>query len=190
VSSGRPEANHVSLAISSWHKGYTLCLCNAVFPSQVAVSFHCQRAAVLVSEPARNSGNIYARFDAASREQVPEIVMRDAVRPYFFACSIKRFLTFTNAKDFCAQRLFERRRRIRSNSSRVGIMGTGALPSSWYGFRSPRTTISPLSNQVRHSTAAASPSRQPVNANPRKKSAQSYEHHAPAWYTASTICKN
>ena len=40
----------------------------AVVLTQVAVGFHTQWAAVLVSKPTRNSGNIDAAFDANGRE--------------------------------------------------------------------------------------------------------------------------
>ncbi len=42
------------------------------------VSLHAQRAAILVSEPARNGWNIYAGFNAAGGEQMAQIVVRDA----------------------------------------------------------------------------------------------------------------
>lgn len=38
---------------------------------QMAVGFHAQRAAVLVTEPTRNGWNIHAAFDTNGREQMP-----------------------------------------------------------------------------------------------------------------------
>lgn len=69
----------------------------------MAVGFHCQAAAVFVPEPARDGRNIYARLDAARREQMPQIVMRDAIGAYFLARTIKRFLAFTDMKDLGIQ---------------------------------------------------------------------------------------
>ena len=82
-------------------KAHALRLCNAVLAPQMPVRFHCQRAAVFVSEPARNGRNIHAAFDAARREQMPQVVMRDAIRADFFARSIKRLLAFADTKYFC-----------------------------------------------------------------------------------------
>ena len=54
------------------HSGerHPLRLRNAMLTSQVAVGFHCERAAVLVAEPAGHRWNINAAFDANGREQM------------------------------------------------------------------------------------------------------------------------
>ena len=49
----------------------------AVFVSQMAVSFHAQRAAVLVSKPARNGRNVHSVFDAAGGKQMALVVVRE-----------------------------------------------------------------------------------------------------------------
>jgi len=46
----------------------------AVFLAQMRVSFHQQRAAVLVSKPAGNGGNVRAVFNAGRGEKVAEAV--------------------------------------------------------------------------------------------------------------------
>ena len=79
---------------------HALRLRNAVLAAQVAIGFHCQCAAVFVSKPARNSWNIDAAFDAARCEQMPQIVMRDAICADLLARAIKRLLAFANAKYF------------------------------------------------------------------------------------------
>src|SRR4030095_3345391 len=97
------KRDDVGLFSRNWRECHTLRLSDAVFAPQVAVGFHCQRAAILVPEPARNGGNIDARLNAAGREQVPEIVMRYAIYPHFFACSIKRLLALFHPKYLCIQ---------------------------------------------------------------------------------------
>src|SRR5262249_37424359 len=73
------ERDHGGLLSCCPREGDALRLCNAMLPSQVAVSFHCQRATVLVPEPAGNSRNVNAGFDTPRCEQVPQIVMSDAI---------------------------------------------------------------------------------------------------------------
>jgi len=82
-----------------------LCLGEPMLAPQVAVGFHCQRAAVFVSKPTGDGWYIHARFDAACRKQMSQIVMRDATRADLFARAIKRLLAFANTKDFRFQRL-------------------------------------------------------------------------------------
>jgi hypothetical protein len=53
-------------------------LCLAVFVSQMPVSFHAQCAAVLMTKPARNRGNIHALLDAAGGKQMAQVVVHDA----------------------------------------------------------------------------------------------------------------
>ena len=50
----------------------------AMLIAQMAVGFHAQRAAVLMSEPARNRWNVHAGLNAACSEQVPQIVVGNA----------------------------------------------------------------------------------------------------------------
>ena len=94
------ECDHVGLLCCDRREGHALRLCDAVLAAQVPVGFHCQRAAVLVSKPARNGRNVHAAFDAARCEQMPQIVMRDAIRADFFARAIKRLLAFADAEYF------------------------------------------------------------------------------------------
>ena len=85
---------------STGAKRHALRLGDAVLASQMPVSFHCQRAAVLVSKPAGDGRNVHAAFDAARSEQVPQVVMCDAIRADLFARAIKRLLAFANSKYF------------------------------------------------------------------------------------------
>ena len=62
---------------------------NAVLAPQVAVRFHCQRASIFVPKPTRNGRNVHAAFDAARRKQMPQIVVRDAIRADFLRGAIK-----------------------------------------------------------------------------------------------------
>jgi hypothetical protein len=100
------EWNNMAIA-NALRRGecHALRLRNAVLAPQMAVGFHCQRAAILVSKPARDSRNIDTAFDAARGEQVPQIVMRNAICADFFARSIKRLLAFADAEYFRIQRL-------------------------------------------------------------------------------------
>src|SRR5207247_8631966 len=66
----------------------------------MSVGFHQERAAVLVSEPPRNGWNIDAALDAAGGEQMPQIVMRDAMGSDFLKSPIKSFLAFANLEHF------------------------------------------------------------------------------------------
>ena len=94
----RRERNHVGSIGSYSRECHPLRLRNAVLTPQVAVRFHRQRPAVFVSEPARNGRNVHAAFDAAGREQMPQIVMGDATCSDLVARPIKRLLAFTNAE--------------------------------------------------------------------------------------------
>jgi len=53
------------------------------------------------------AGNVivHATFDAARREQMPQVVARDPVHVYFFARTIKRLLAFADPEYFRVQRL-------------------------------------------------------------------------------------
>src|SRR6266513_1991873 len=94
------ECNHVSFLMAGWRKCHTLRLRDAMLAPQMTVRFHCQRAAVLVSKPPGNGRNIHAAFNAARGEQVPQVVMSDAICSDLFACTIKCFLTFAHSQHF------------------------------------------------------------------------------------------
>ena len=53
-------------------------LCLAVLVSQVAVGFHAQCPAVLVSNSARNGRDVHAVFDAAGGKEVAQVVVSDS----------------------------------------------------------------------------------------------------------------
>jgi hypothetical protein len=48
-----------------------------VFLPEMAVAFHCQRAAILVTKPAAHGRNIHAGLDAGRGEEVPKVVVRE-----------------------------------------------------------------------------------------------------------------
>ena len=101
----RRECDHVGLLYRDRRKGHSVCLRKAVLAPQVAVGFHCQRAAVFVPKPAGDSWNVHAAFDAARREQMAQVVMCDAIRADFFARAIKRLLAFADTEDSRVQGL-------------------------------------------------------------------------------------
>lgn len=47
------------------------------------VGLHTERAVILMSEPARNGGNIHTALDANRREQMAQVVMCDSPHPNF-----------------------------------------------------------------------------------------------------------
>ena len=121
-------------------EAHALRLRDAVLAPQMAVGFHCQRAAVFMSEPARNSRNIHAAFDAARREQMPQVVMRDAIRADFLARAIKRLLAFANSEYFRVQR-FARRVRcafVQTMRAHRESVARGAPSNSLWPFRGRR----------------------------------------------------
>ena len=67
--------------------------------------FICQGAAVFVSEPARDDRNVHARFDAASGEEISQIVMGDPGCADFVTRAIDGLLTFADTEYLCVQRL-------------------------------------------------------------------------------------
>src|SRR5437773_834622 len=71
-----------------------------MFTAKVAVGLHCQRTAVLMTQPAGNGRNVHARFDAARRKQLPQVVMNDAMGADFLSCPIERLLTFADLEHF------------------------------------------------------------------------------------------
>ena len=88
------ECDYVCLLCSDRRKRHALRLRDVVFTAQMPISFHRQRAAVFVSEPARNCWNIHSRFDTPCCKQMPQIMVRDAFRANFLGCAIKRLLAF------------------------------------------------------------------------------------------------
>ena len=118
-------------------------------------------------------------------------VMRSA--PTFFAARSSDFWHSPTRNTFASDDSPERSPRIRSNNARAsGISGTRRTVQFFVPVSgSPRMIISPASKSTsRHSIWPASPFRKPVNANPRRKSAQSREAPPPARSTASTSCRN
>lgn len=58
-----------------------LCLVGAVFVSQMPVSFHAQRAAVLVPKLAGNGRNVNAGLNAARGKQMMQVVVGNTFCP-------------------------------------------------------------------------------------------------------------
>ena len=51
----------------------------AVFIAKVPVGFHGQRTAVFMPEPARDRWNVHARFNAAGRKQVAQVMVGNSL---------------------------------------------------------------------------------------------------------------
>src|SRR5512133_1252595 len=100
----RRECDHIGLICCDRHEGNALRLSNAVLTPQMPVRLHCECAPIFVSKPARYGRNIHTAFDAARREQMPQIVMGDAICAHLLACPIQRLLAFADAECFCVQR--------------------------------------------------------------------------------------
>src|SRR5713101_5825500 len=65
------KRNNFGRHVNIGRKAHTLRLGNTVLAPQVAVGFHCERAAVFVSQPARNSRNVHTCFNASRCKQMP-----------------------------------------------------------------------------------------------------------------------
>src|SRR5206468_3077196 len=78
------KRDDVGLFSGDWREAHLLCLRNTVLASQVPISFHGTRAAVFVPNPPRNGRNIHARLDAPCCEQMPQIMMCDAIHSDLF----------------------------------------------------------------------------------------------------------
>src|SRR5436190_8747349 len=76
----------------------------AMVLAQVAVGFHTQWAAVFVSKPARNSGNIDTAFDANGREQMTEVVVSYPLHTDLRRRMCHAILTFKDAHYGCVRR--------------------------------------------------------------------------------------
>ena len=66
----------MSLCFLETHLG---CLGVAVLLPKVAIDFHRESAAIRMSKPTGNRWDIHARFNAAGRKVVPEIVMGEGL---------------------------------------------------------------------------------------------------------------
>src|SRR5437588_5257632 len=99
----RRKRNHIILLRCHWREADLLRLRNAMLASQVSIRFHCQRAPVLVSEPAGNGWNVHGGFNASRCKQMPQVVMGDAICSDLLARSIERLLAFPNGKHFAIQ---------------------------------------------------------------------------------------
>src|SRR5215831_3283536 len=86
------EWNDIGVLFRERRKRDALCLLFAVFVAQVAVNAHGQCTAIFLSEPTRDSWNIHAGFDAACCKQMPQIVVRNAIRADLLTCTIERLL--------------------------------------------------------------------------------------------------
>src|SRR5437762_11704664 len=73
--------------------------------SQMSVCLHRQNTAVFVSEPFRHGGNVHARFDAPSCEQMSQIVVRQMMKAELLAGACQRPLEFANAENRRFQKL-------------------------------------------------------------------------------------
>lgn len=82
--------------------------------AQVSVCFHAQRAAVFMSKPARDSGNVHTALDADRREEMAEVVMRNTFHPDLRRRVRHAVLAFGNMHHGCVRRF------IRSFRSQFG----------------------------------------------------------------------
>src|SRR5262249_24089058 len=124
-----------------------------VLIAQVAVRFHCKRAAVFMSEPARNSWNVDATLNAAHCEQMPQVVMRDAIRAHLFARAIKRLLALTNTKHLGIRRFawsfaphsFKQRAGIGNqwHTAQLPILRAGACVTSHHDLARVKVNVPP-----------------------------------------------
>src|SRR5205807_6277541 len=93
--------------------------------SQMAVGLHRQNTAVLVSEPFRHGGNVHARFDAPSCEQMSQIVVRQMMKAELLAGACQGPVEFANAENRGIQKLLLAprldRKSTRLNSSHLVI---------------------------------------------------------------------
>ena len=74
--------------------------------AQVAVGFHGQRAAVRVSQPARDGRNVYPALYAAGCEEVTEVVMGHLCHPDCGAGRFKRPQAPSDFEDWSRRRFF------------------------------------------------------------------------------------
>ncbi len=105
ISGRRRERNHFRIACWESCKADPLCLGDAVLSAQVAVGFHRQRAAVLVSDPAGDGRDINATLNAGSGEQMPQIVMGDARQTHFAHRAVNRVLGLIYTEHLCVEPL-------------------------------------------------------------------------------------
>ena len=94
----RWERKHVSRFRANGHERDALRLRYAVLAPQMPVGFHGSGAAVFMCKPAGNGRNVHARFKTACYEQMPQIMMSDALGADLFTYTIKGLLTFADAE--------------------------------------------------------------------------------------------
>ena len=80
-------------------KSHFLCHVHRMGVSQMSINFHPQRAAILVTKPAGNCGNIHTALDAPRREQVSQIVMGQMMNTHLLHRLVHRLLTLADAHD-------------------------------------------------------------------------------------------
>jgi hypothetical protein len=102
---------------------------DAVFVSQVAIGFHAQRTAGLMSKPARNGRDVHAVFNAAGGEQVAQVVVGDSLRASQLRGSVNGLLALDNTHDRRFQRFVGPSARRASNRPRKPRLNR--LPSSF-----------------------------------------------------------
>jgi hypothetical protein len=76
-----------------------------VLIAQVSASFHGERAAVTGTEPAGNRRDVNAEFDAASRAQMPQVVVDETGNSQFLVGRVNRLLAFAHARNRIIQSL-------------------------------------------------------------------------------------
>ena len=141
--------------------------------SQVSINFHCQRAAVFVTQPTRYGRNVHAAFDAPRGKQVAQIVVSQmsyarflfrahhcqftlhhphntscrrfvrALLPQFFQ-KLAHLRNHGNAADFTIFRPFFG---IATHDNLVALKIT-VSPSNVFGFTQAKTAICEEANQI------------------------------------------
>ena len=76
---------------------YSLRLRETMILPQMAVGLHAQGTAVFMSEPARDSRNIYAALDANRRENMTKIMVRNPFHPDLRSCVRHAVLAFEHS---------------------------------------------------------------------------------------------
>ena len=78
---------------------------STMFLTEMAISLHRKRAPICVTQPSRDSWNVYARFYAAGRKQMSEIMVGDRLHPGSLARGPQRTLAFPDTYDRCLRLL-------------------------------------------------------------------------------------
>ena len=182
------QRKHVFVTPSREMESHHPALSRPARSSRVAPVQCCVRAASgrRFSSPARRRLCVQAsgkrseyprRFDAARCEQVPQIVMRDAICADLFARAIKRLLAFADAENFSSSdspgrsltHSFKQRARI--GNQRHAAQFPIFVPVSG----SPRTTISPASKSTSRQAISRASQAAACECQAAAKSAQSIE---------------